>query len=192
MRQPLKRPLFAYFTLLALVLVALSGTAFRSTPHVPATAAGAASAADLSNLDGTWTGTWQDTIYGVGGDMTFDFNVAGSVFEGTIDLSMLGLGVQSGSASVIAATDSFEFTGSLVGWGRGELPGDGSASGFGSVTPPLGYGDFTFNGTVGDGVLWGTFDFLSPTGGAGKAILWNTTPTEETNMSAVKSAYGDH
>jgi hypothetical protein len=187
MRQ---RSLIIYFTLLLVMLAALSATAFRGAPQAPAP--GERDGAVLADLAGSWTGTWEDTLYFVGGAITFEIAVDGAAYTatGTIDLSEVGygLGVQTGTATgdAVGEVITFEFTGDQVGSGVGSING-ATASGEGTVTSPMNFGGFGFDGTIADGVLWGTFEYDA--GGAGKAMLWNTTPTAETSVSAVKANY---
>lgn len=195
MRPPIKRPLLVYFALLFLLLAVLSGTAFRSAPT--SAPGDSATPPEIPDLAGTWVGSWEDTTYFVGGALSFDIAVDGTSYTatGSIDMSAFswaGLGVETGAATGNAPLSTLEFNflddDGQIGFGAGTIDGN-SATGSGTVTAPLDFGTFTFEGTIQGDVMWGIFDF--PGGGEGKAMLWNTTPTDDTSMSAVKSAYGD-
>ncbi len=184
------RSLLVYFALLSLILIALFATAFSGAPAPPAH--GERNAAVLPDLVGTWTGTWRDTIFEVGGAMTFIISENAGIWhaDGSIDLTEIGFGqgVMPGTADGASSGDAltFSFAATDVGTGGGSLISQ-SATGSGVIVAPMSFGNYTFEGTATDAVIWGTFDF--PTGGAGKAMLWNTTPTEETSMSAIKAHY---
>lgn len=192
MQTPQRRAL-AYFALLALGLAALVAGGFEPPVPPPAQARGGTALPVVPDLAGTWIGSWQDTIYAVGGDLSFEITAVegGYVATGEIDLGALGLGTRSGSADGLINGNQFVFgfTADQVGEGAGIFT-DGSASGSGNVTPPLNFGIFSFEGTANEIGIWGTFDFLAAEGGAGKAQLTRTTATEASSLSAIKSRYG--
>jgi hypothetical protein len=147
----------------------------------------------LPSLVGMWAGTWQDTVYTVGG--TFSFVIVGGPGDslqatGEIDLSDLGIGLQNGTAAglVTGNTLDFEFTAASVGTGTGSVAGV-AGQGSGTVTAPLSFGDFTFTGSIGNGEISGTFDFTSPTGGAGTASLQLLQSVDRESWGGVKSRY---
>ncbi|MFH1865688.1 MAG: hypothetical protein ABIK85_07370, partial [Candidatus Eisenbacteria bacterium] len=118
---------------------------------------------------------------------------------GIIDLtyfSLHGLGMESGSASGAITsrppgeTLDFTFTAATVGSGSGTIVGT-LASGTGTVTPPLDFGDFTFQGTVSDTVIRGTFDYINPGTGAGKVLMTKNTPVEPLSWGKLKARYRD-
>ena len=129
----------------------------------------------FSFLAGTWEGTWEDTRYDVSGTLEATFTVTGSnvTATGVIGLASLGLGNETGTASGTVSGDtlSFTFSSDRVGNGSGDLNTGGSGSGFGSVTAPLNFGAFNFEGSATETVISGTFAFTSPSGGNGVATL---------------------
>jgi len=158
-----------------------------------------AAADTIPDLVGTWVGTWEDTIYvGAGGSMTWQISRDGSdlTASGTIDFSYFGLGLLPGTAEGTVtsafADNSLDFTfqAASIGSGEGTVTGS-SGSGTGTVTPPLDFGDFTFEGSVGEDVISGTFDFTSPTGGAGRASLTRQVATEPSTWGDIKALYRD-
>ena len=60
-----------------------------------------------------------------------------------------------------------------------------------TVTSPLNFGDFTFDGTLSGQMICGTFDFTSPTGGAGRASMTKQSATEPATWGNVKALYRD-
>ncbi len=182
--------------ILAVVIVGFSG------PQGSPEARGAiklAAVDTIPDLTGTWVGSWEDTIYvGAGGSMTWQISRDGSDFSasGTIDFSYFGMGLLPGSAegsiTSVFADHVLEFTfqAASIGTGAGSVNG-GSGSGTGTVTAPLSFGGFTFEGTVGEDEISGTFDFTSPTGGAGRASLTRQTATEPSTWGDIKALYRD-
>lgn len=141
-------------------------------------------ASPFAFLEGDWSGTWQDTIYKVGGSLQATFSVLCGTVQATgiIGMQTFGLGDRTGSGSgtILGTTVTFTFSGDSVGSGSGTLEaggsgsvsgGDSTGSGDGSVTAPLNYGAFNFSGTVNATTLSGIFDFTSKTGGAGIVTL---------------------
>jgi hypothetical protein len=124
----------------------------------------------LPSLAGTWSGTWLDTRYNVGGTITnVILTQSSSAFggTGTIDLSSIALGSQSGTATgtISGSTVTFTFTSAGIGSGTGTLAAN-AGSGTGNITA-LNFGAFTFTGTATSTTISGTFQFTSPTGGNG-------------------------
>lgn len=189
MDAPRRRAL-AYLILLSLALAALFVSGFQPPVAPPAMAR---SGAALPDLAGVWTGTWEDTLYFVGGDLSFEITATedGYLATGEIDLGVLGLGTRSGEADGLINGNQlvFDFTADQVGEGAGVFT-DGSANGSGNVTAPLNFGSFSFTGTATEIGIWGSFDFLAAEGGAGKAHLTRTTATATSSLSAVKARYG--
>lgn len=132
-------------------------------------------AGDFAFLHGTWTGTWEDTIYDVSGALEATFAVNGSnvTASGVIGLQEFALGDKSGSGSgtISGPTLSFTFTSDAFGSGSGTLDAGGCGSGTGTVTGTLEFGAFTFAGSANPTTISGTFDFTSPSGGKGVASL---------------------
>ena len=166
----------------------------------------------FTDITGTWTGTWQDTIYFVSGSITMNISSTDGVSytaTGTIDVGQIdpSLGVLNGTASGTVSGTTLTGTFDCTNLGNGSftltdappantasgLVGIGS-SGSGTVGAPLSFGGFTFTGTIDAlaGAMTGTFDFTSPTGGAGTASLARTTtPVRETTWGAIKATYSD-
>ncbi len=121
-------------------------------------------------FSGNWSGTWVDTRYNVSGNISAVLTQNTTTISGTgvIDLSALGLGNQTGTASgtITGNTITFSFNAANVGSGSGTLVGN-NGSGTGTVVAPLNFGAFTFSGTASNTVISGTFNFTSPTGGHG-------------------------
>lgn len=119
---------------------------------------------------GNWSGTWVDTRYNVSGNISAVLTQDTATISGTgiIDLSALGLGNQTGTASGTIAGDTitFSFNAANVGSGSGTLVGN-NGSGVGTIVAPLNFGAFTFSGTASETLISGTFNFTSPTGGHG-------------------------
>ncbi len=189
------RSTLIYLALLFLVLAGTFTMAFHETPAPPIVTE--RNGAALPTLAGTWTGTWQDTIFNVGGAMSFviEEDTRGFTATGTIDFTEInfGQGEMTGTATGSAVGDllRFDFVANEVGTGEGTINGQ-AASGSGTVVGgPMDFGDYTFTGTATDQVIWGSFDFTSEGSGAGKAMLFNTTPTAPTSMSALKASYNE-
>jgi hypothetical protein len=186
-------PVYIVGLFLIVGIVALSGHEGGAEPGV-ATAAAAPGA--VPDLTGNWVGAWQDTIYMVGGALSWTISQDGSDLSasGSIDLSALFLGVKEGTAegTLTAALEGdnldFTFAATDVGNGSGSISGT-SGSGSGTVTAPLNFGGFTFEGTLSNDVIQGTFDFTSPTGGAGRALLTKQTATEPTSWGEIKAIF---
>lgn len=128
----------------------------------------------FSFLNGTWAGEWVDTRFGVRGSLTATFTVNGTAVDsvGTIGLRSLGLGDEQGIGTGTINGDSLSFTfeARTVGDGEGTLA-NGSGTGMGTVLGVLNFGDFTFDGTVDETTIDGTFAFTDPAGGRGTARL---------------------
>lgn len=195
-----KRTIWPFLYMAGLILVAgvLGFSGPNGSPEVRGEVVLAA-ADTIPDLVGTWVGTWEDTVYaGAGGSMTWQISRDGSdlTASGTIDFSYFGLGLLPGTAdgSITSAfadnTLEFTFQAAMIGSGEGTING-GSGSGTGTVTPPLDFGDFTFEGTVGEDAISGTFDFTSPTGGAGRASLTRQVATEPSTWGDIKALYRD-
>ncbi len=158
----------------------------------------AASGERLPDLAGSWTGTWEDTIYPFSGGLAWEIVIDGQDMtgSGTIDLSSLGLGVMPGTAEgtitvpPARTTLDFTFTAASLGSGSGSIT-DNTAIGSGTVIAPLGFGDFTFQANVTNERMRGTFDFTSPGGGAGKVLMTKETPVDDSSWGVVKGRYRD-
>lgn len=124
----------------------------------------------LPSVAGTWSGTWVDDRYNVSGSINAVLTQTATTFSGTgtIDLTALGLGIQSGTAAgtISGNTMTFTFNAANVGSGSGTLAGTGG-SGTGNIEAPLNFGAFTFTGTASNSQIAGLFNFTSPTGGNG-------------------------
>ena len=192
-RRAIWPPVYIAGLLLVVGVLAVSGPQGSSEAHGQVTFAFTDTIPDLV---GTWVGTWADTVYEAGGSMTWVISRDGSDYSasGTIDFSYFGMGLLSGSAEGTvtgAFTDhvmDFTFEAAMIGSGSGTLDG-GLGSGTGTVTAPLNFGGFTFQGTVGEGLITGEFDFTSPTGGKGVASLTKQTATERSTWGDIKALY---
>lgn len=194
-----------YFAFLLTVGLGLTLTTRPEAP-TPMTIAPAFAAepADLPPLEGTWEGSWTDTLYNVTGSMTLTISKDGDDYfaNGTIDVTEIDptLGLLSGSAQ--GTSDGTTITGTFecanLGSGTasiggalkagGKVAADGSGSG--SVGAPLFFGPFVFSGTVQDGIMWGIFDFTNPGGGEGRAVLTNDAlPTSSKTWGGLKAGY---
>ena len=154
----------------------------------------------IPDLQGTWAGTWRDTVFAVSGDLTFVIWGDGIQMEATGDIDITeinpGLGVLSGSATGTGDGDVLNgsFNCTSLGTGSGTLTSTAlrgaSAAGSGSVTAPLNFGPFLFTGWVDGDHMGGTFSFLNPGSGAGNATLTRTTtPAEANTWSDIKALY---
>jgi len=183
--------LYAAVLLAAATGLFLTGARAPQTPPPRVTAAGAAAVPDLA---GDWIGSWNDTIYGVSGEIIMHITIDGDSWSGTgsIDVSAIDpfLGVLSGTASGTVTDGELTFTFSCadLGNGGGTLA-DGTAAGAGTVTAPLSFGDFTFTGTAEASVIHGIFDFTSPSGGAGWVHLTQEVGNDAVSWSEVKTRY---
>jgi hypothetical protein len=158
-------------TVLAVVLVGPTGCSGSGS------ASGVMGSLDaaLPNITGGWTGTWVDARYGKSGALsaTFDLADGGTTGVGTIDLSSLGLGKQSGAMTGWLAGRNiltFNFSSEAVGNGGGTIIGT-RALGSGSVTGSLNLGAFDFSGAAFDTQINGIFQFRSTTGGSGTVTM---------------------
>ncbi len=186
------RWLLLYFAALFLVAAALTG--FRAGGEerleLPALRGGD----PLPDLVGVWVGTWEDTVYMVGGALSFQITPGIlSDFEGygEIDLSDLWpLGVQAGTAFGDTSGNmlTFTFAASDVGAGSGSITAN-YAGGGGTVIAPLSFGDFVFEGDVTDLTMSGSFEFTGPSDGKGIASLEKQTPATVSSWSEVKAIY---
>jgi hypothetical protein len=151
-----------------------------------------ASPDSIPDLVGTWTGTWQDTIYvGAGGDLSWEISQDGPDFSasGIIDFSYFGMGSVPGTATGTITRETLEFTfeAPAAGSGAGVITDD-AVSGTGMMIVPA-FGPFTFEGMLTDDTIRGTFDFTNPGGGAGRAVLTKETPVERASWGEVKSRF---
>jgi len=194
-----------YFGILLVAAVGLSLTPGDEIPtHLTFPPALAAEPADLPLLEGTWEGSWTDTLYNVTGSMTIEVSVDGSDYfaTGSIDVSEIDadLGTLNGTAngSSDGALISGTFDCANLGSGTASIGGafkvggkvQATGSGSGSVGAPLLFGPFVFTGTVAEGVMWGVFDFTNPGGGEGKAVLTNDAlPNAQRTWGGLKAEY---
>jgi hypothetical protein len=192
-RRSIWPPIYVAGLLLVVGVLAISGPQGSSEAHGQVTFAFVDTIPDLT---GTWVGTWADTVYLAGGSMTWEISRDGSDYtaSGTIDFTYFGMGLLSGSAEgniTSAFADhvmEFTFEAAMIGNGSGTINGN-IGSGGGTVTAPLNFGEFTFEGVVVEGNIAGTFDFTSPTGGAGIASLTKQTATERSTWGDIKALY---
>lgn len=166
-----------------LISVTLSGllacllsctTVGNSGPGPVASVAPSGGTAPLPAIAGNWTGTWNDTRYSKSGGLAATFKVTGGdvTATGSIDLTQLGLGKESGTASgsISGNTLTLNFKADTVGSGSVTLNGS-NGNGSGTVTGALNFGAFTFTGTATNSTITGTFKFTSATGGNGTVSM---------------------
>jgi hypothetical protein len=161
----------------------------------------APSSATLPNIVGSWAGTWKDTIYmGLEEEyfMTWQITQVREEYcaTGIIDFSyFFGMGPTVGSAAgtvtgaLRADTLHFTFEAGGLGGGSGTVTGGvGTGSGTNILVFPI---DFTFQGTVTETLIRGTFDFPDP-GGSGWARMGKVqTPVERASWGEIKARYRD-
>lgn len=188
-KSPKWLPVFVVGLLVVAAAFALTGQGDASR----AISRSSPSAADsIPDIVGTWTGTWQDTVFpDASGDLAWEITQNGSFFSasGSIDLSYFGLGSVQGTAtgSITRELLVFSFEAPTVGSGSGSITDD-LVSGAGAVLmPPI--GSFTFEGTLTDDTINAGFNFTNPGSGAGTAILTKETPVEPASWGQVKSRF---
>ena len=165
----------ATFAALSITGSAGNRTLTFSAPSLASVTSGTVAVADaLPNFAGMWVGQWVDTRYSVSGAITnvvLTQTATGMTGTGTINLTSLGLGIQSGTATgtIVGNAVTFSFSAATIGSGNGTLNG-ASGTGSGSITA-LALGAFTFTGTLSTTVIDGTFQFTSATGGFGTMHL---------------------
>lgn len=187
--------IFALATCLALV----------TRPSVVKPAHAAPSAVGLfPDLEGTWEGSWADTVFFVAGAITFEVTRDGDAYfgEGSIDVTLIdpkvGVVGGSGSGSLSLGVLSGSFSAASLGsgtvtvtavTGRGEVQAE--ATGSGSVSGgAFEFGPFEFEGTVTEGFMAGRFSFTNEGAGAGVAALTKTsTPTDTRSWSDLKGRH---
>lgn len=119
-----------------------------------------------ASLVGSWSGTWEDTVYSVDGPMNMTVTETGEGFSGSGNLTLLSVEHSATvSGTVSGDTLNFTFESATIGSGSGTVVGN-EVSGSGSASV-LGYGPFTFSGTVDGNTITGSFDFTDATGGEG-------------------------
>ncbi len=189
--------LFAAASLLSLATGPRGGNTI--TPE-----ANAAGHLALPQLEGTWSGTWTDTLYAVGGAVTLVIWAEGTDFvaSGTIDVTSISgaLGVLSGGAIGLNNGVSLDIDFNCTDLGGGTVvltpvktagaALSASASGSGNVSAPLDFGPFTLTGTASDTEIVGSFDFTSPGGGKGIAQFnKDSVGVEPISWGSAKAAY---
>lgn len=152
----------------------------------------------IPNIVGTWTGTWNDTVFFVERGLDWEITQNGQDVSGTgtIEMDYFGMGDKSGTGTGAITggsprtTLSFTFECADVGNGSGSIIAGGTGSGTGTVTAPLDFGDFTFQGTVTENTMRGTFDFVTAAG-AGTVFMTKTTPVEPASWGEIKVRFRD-
>lgn len=192
--------LFAAAGLLALTGADENGPTFDPSPAL------ATSPLAIPMLEGTWSGSWTDTVFAVGGPMTFVIWAEGSdyVANGTIDVSSIGsaLGVLNGTATGLDSGASLDVTFDCTELGNGSVvlmpvksasgTLNATGSGTGNVTGILNFGPFTLTGTASDTDITGSFEFTSPGGGKGIAQMTKSSvAVENKSWGSVKAKYRD-
>ncbi len=201
-----KYPLIYMIVLFSVAgLLALAGNGDNGPTLNPSPAL-AANPTMLPLLEGTWAGSWSDTVFNVGGAMTFVIWAEGSNYAatGTIDVTSISpaLGVLTGGAIGLDSGASLDVTFNCTELGNGTVvltpvkSANGimsaSGSGSGNVTGALNFGPFTMNGSASDTDLSGSFDFTSPGGGKGVAEMTKTSvAVEPASWGSVKAKYRD-
>ena len=185
---------------LLLLIAATTLALWGPTGGAPAQAEpSSSSTAALPNIVGSWTGTWKDTIYmGLEEEYVMTWQITQVREEycatGIIDFSYFGMGPVLGTAAGTvtgtfrADTLHLTFEGPGIGSGAGTVTG-GVGIGTGTVGLPLNFGAFTFQGTVTETLIRGTFDFT--TGGSGWARMGKVSPVERASWGAIKARYRD-
>lgn len=119
---------------------------------------------------GNWTGSWRDTVFNVSGDFQITVTRNGNTLNatGSIKLGSIPLPDDSGTAIGTISNDgntidfAFDANANGLGNGAGKMNGR-NISGTGTSV----FGSFSFDGTLDNNEVTGTFDFTS--GGAGVA-----------------------
>lgn len=128
-------------------------------------------------LVGIWTGTWTDQAFSVSGSLNVTITQSSPSLSGTGTIGLTSLnqtwgypvGDETGTGTgTIDANNNvtFTFNSLTVGSGSGTVTGN-IISGSGTVGGLLGFGPFTFDGTISGNTINGTFTF--DTGGYGIA-----------------------
>lgn len=89
---------------------------------------------------GTWSGTWQSSVYGISGTFSADIEQSGSVLTGTIDVPYIGMQGATLKGSVHGTTITF-----------GDI--DNTITFSGTVTGSSGSGTYIFP-SLGDNGTW--------------------------------------
>ena len=160
------------------------------------------SPAELPFLEGTWAGTWTDTVFNVTGDMTFVIWAEGADYAatGSIDVAEIGfgLGVLNGGGTGVNNGGALDISFSCANLGDGTLvltpvkdvAGSATATGAGTVTAPMNFGAFTLLGSATDTNIEGSFEFAG--GGRGLATMTKTSvAVESQSWGNVKATYRD-
>lgn len=127
----------------------------------------------VANFIGHWSGTWTDTVFGVGGTLEVWIERDGDNFTvtGTIGLAELFLSDGSGTSEVsfIGNLITFTFSDDVLGSGSGTIDGNTIS---GSGTTGI-FGPFTYTGSINPAgtTITGTFDFTDPGAGGGVVSL---------------------
>ncbi len=175
----------------------------NGSPTFSLQTATASKPAVFPDLQGTWSGTWTDTLYSVTGAVTFVIWHEGADYEatGSIDLSALGAGVLGGTASATDNGTTLDVTFTCTNLGNGTVALNSvnnaaakltaSGTGSGSVSGgALEFGAFTLTGTASETEITGSFDFTSPGGGKGIATMTRASvPVETESWGSVKAAF---
>ncbi len=201
-----KYPLIYMLVLLAVAGVLSLAANNSDGPAWEPTAAVAAMPTILPLLEGTWAGSWTDTVFNVSGPMTFVIWGEGSgyVATGTIDISNISpaLGVLSGGATGVENGGSLDVTFNCTELGNGSVvlspvksaggAMSATGSGSGTVTGSLNFGPFLLTGTASDSEITGSFDFTNPGAGKGVAQMTKTSvDVENESWGSVKAKYRD-
>jgi hypothetical protein len=129
-------------------------------------------------LTGNWSGTWTDTVFNVSGTADISVQRNDNILNATGNISLQSIFLPDAAGTATATiTDSignnltFPFGAELLGSGSGSFTGR-NISGSGSIIPSIGFGDFTFNGTVlNEKTIQGTFQFTNAGSGAGTVTM---------------------
>ena len=151
------------------------------------------SAGPVPDLTGIWVGMWEDTRFFVSDTLGLTAAVNGPNVQmnGTIGMAPFFLPDEAATMAGTIVVDTLDFTfSSPTISGSARIVGNDVQNGVGTVGGALGFGGFTFTGTVTATLMSFDFVFDSPGGGAGVITLANIVPVESSTWGAIKARYG--
>ena len=131
----------------------------------------------LHVLVGTWSGTWEDTVYDLSGNLNATITQDGAVLSGSGTIALASLGFAGITTELVTLGGAisgsnvlflFDAPAPTVSSGNGLIT-NLTMTGTGDVGGAINYGAFTLIGTIepGGNAFNMYFDYLSPTGGLG-------------------------